>query len=76
MHHWLVLTVTAEGAMTQEARKSLDDLHAQLLGRIEGAAAGATEELVPGIPRPAWFNPRSPTLSEVTGAGLGLRRTT
>jgi hypothetical protein len=77
VHHWIVLMTIAEGGMSQEQRRGVDQLHAQLLGRL--TAAGETtqaDQLVAetGIPVPAWFNVRETTLSDVNRLGLELRR--
>lgn len=63
--------------MTTEQRRSIEQLNDQLLGqlansRVTSAADRLAAEI--GIPVPAWFNVREPTVSDVNMVGLELRR--
>lgn len=75
-----MLTVVAESAWTREQREGFGELSARVLGHLSAdgdAPSDVPEELADlGIPRPAWFNQRSPTMSDVANVGLALRRST
>jgi len=63
--------------MSQEQRRGVDQLRAQLLGRLtSGSEMTRVDQLAAeiGIPVPAWFNVRETTLSDVNQIGLELRR--
>jgi hypothetical protein len=70
-------SVLQAGSLTEEARKGLEQLDAEALGYLSDN--NEEDELdnlnvIPGLPRPAWFSTKPMTISEVNLVGLSARR--